>query len=170
MHHFRHALTLAAPTPRVYEALTTDAGIRGWWTPDCHVGSAEGERLSVRFDQRYKVMRIASLQPTRHVAWQCVEAHLHAPGLVQRTDEWLGTTITFDLHELPGRHTRLTFQHRGLTPAAQCFDLCSDGWRHFLASLQSYVETDLGHPYVPQLTAPPTPRQPPPSQAFTVEA
>jgi hypothetical protein len=33
-------------------------------------------------------------------------------------------------------------------PALECYDLCRNGWNHFLASLQQLVETGRGTPWV----------------------
>ena len=38
----------------------------------------------------------------------------------------------------------LYFRHEGLTPELECFDMCHEGWTHYLASLVSYVETGQG--------------------------
>ena len=40
----------------------------------------------------------------------------------------------------------LYFRHQGLTPELECFDMCHEGWTHYLASLVSYVETGEGQP------------------------
>ena len=33
-----HRIGIAAPTERIYRALTTEAGIRAWWTTDVTMG------------------------------------------------------------------------------------------------------------------------------------
>ena len=40
----------------------------------------------------------------------------------------------------------LYFRHQGLTPELECFDMCHEGWTHYLDSLVSYVETGQGQP------------------------
>jgi len=49
--------------------------------------------------------------------------------------------------------TRLDFEHIGLTPALQCFDICQSGWTIFLGSLESLVETGQGQPFLPSFEA-----------------
>ncbi|HEX8310573.1 MAG TPA: SRPBCC domain-containing protein [Chthoniobacteraceae bacterium] len=147
MNHYRRQLLLTATPAAVYEALTTSEGLRGWWTQTCDIATGLG-KSTFRFNNTYKVMQVEYLEPEREVRWQCVEAHLEAPG-VKKTDEWIGTQIVFKLSPDGGGKTQLDLQHLGLTPALECFELCQGGWNHFLASLQSFVETGKGTPLVP---------------------
>ena len=62
------------------------------------------------------------------------------------TPEWAGTTIVFELAPADGG-SELRFRHVGLTPQLECFDMCHEGWTHYLASLVAYVDTGEGHPY-----------------------
>ena len=62
------------------------------------------------------------------------------------TPEWHGTSIVFELAPA-GAGTKLTFRHRGLTPQLECFDMCHEGWTHYLASLVDYVDRGEGQPY-----------------------
>ena len=152
MNHYQRQLLLSASPAAVYRALTTQQGLCGWWTETCEVSNAIGGRATFRFNQNYKVMQIESLAPDREVRWHCVEAHIDMPGL-QRKDEWVGTRIIFKLSPQDDGRTRLDFEHVGLTPAIQCFDVCRDGWNLFLGSLQSLVETGQGKPYLAPETA-----------------
>jgi uncharacterized protein YndB with AHSA1/START domain len=153
MNNYRCQLLLTATPAAVYLALTTSHGLQQWWTPTCETDSVAGGRASFRFDSTHKAMRIERLVPGREVAWQCVEAHIDAPD-VQHKDEWVGTHIVFRLAPTAdGSQTRLDFEHIGLTPALECFDVCRGGWDQFLASLQAWVETGRGRPFVPAATA-----------------
>ncbi len=146
MEHYQQSLVLEASPAAVYAALTQAAGLRGWWTPDCDVDSHVGGRLHLRFGPNYKTLRIAQLVPDREVRWQCTAAHI-AIGEFTRRDEWVGTELVFRLSPQPNGHTRLDFEHIGLVPAFECYGLCSEGWQHFLGSLQQYVATGRGTPY-----------------------
>jgi uncharacterized protein (TIGR02246 family) len=145
--HYSSEIELAAPQSTVYAALTTQQGIQNWWTKTCEVGPAIGSQVIVKFGTTFKVMRIESLLPDREVRWKVTEAHLDAPGLT-RTDEWIGSTITFQLVRESDFVTRLSMEHRGLTPQVECYEICSNGWKQFLASLKSYVESGRGTPFV----------------------
>ena len=147
MSSFKFELVLAAPTSEVYEALTTQQGIQSWWTASSEVGTSVGEQIAIRFGQTFKVMKIEVLRPETEVRWRVIDAHLVVPGLT-RTNEWMGTTILFQLAPQSDALTRLQLEHIGLTPEVECYGLRSQGWHQFLGSLQRYVETGKGSPYV----------------------
>ncbi|SMC27936.1 Uncharacterized conserved protein YndB, AHSA1/START domain [Andreprevotia lacus DSM 23236] len=145
MSHYQSSLIIAASPATVYAALTTADGLRGWWTADCDVATGVGGELRFRFGAHYKHMRIEKLDPAREVRWRCTVAHL-AVDTLKRHDEWVGTELSFRLTGLDDGRTRLDFEHIGLTPTLECYDLCSGGWDHFLASLQQYAQTGQGTP------------------------
>lgn len=147
MMNYKYDILLTAPVSTVYGALTTQRGIRGWWTASSDAGTAVGEQITIRFGTTFKVMRIEKLRPDAEVRWHVIDAQLDVPGLT-RTKEWVGTTITFQLESLSASVTRLSMEHIGLTPQVECYELCSQGWIQFLGSLKRYVETGTGTPYV----------------------
>ena len=146
MHSFKFDLLVAAPAAKVFEALTTQQGIQSWWTTSSEVGTAVGEHITIRFGGTVPAVQLDALQPATEVRWRVVDAHLVVPGLA-RTNEWLGTTIVFQLVPESGAATRLALEHIGLTPQVECYDICSQGWAQFLESLKAYLETGKGTPY-----------------------
>src|SRR4051812_33212154 len=146
MSHYQQTLALRAPPAAVYAALTTPAGLHGWWTDDCDVATEAGAELRVRFDATHKEMRIEHLEPGREVRWLCVGAHI-AVGKLAARDEWVGTRLVFRIAAEGDGRSRLEFEHIGLVPEIACYGMCSDAWRHFLGSLQQFVETGRGTPH-----------------------
>lgn len=146
--HFRKEVHFNAPASALYAALSTQAGLRGWWTQTCTVGDKAGEPARFEFGENYKLMRIELLRPDRQVRWQCLESHIHVDGRTYPQNEWAGTTIVFRINGDTPTHTVLRFEHLGLSPALECFELCNGGWNHFLASLLQYVETGTGNPHL----------------------
>lgn len=146
MSHFRLSLLIKAAPSTVYSALSTQAGLRGWWTEDCDVATEAGGTHRFRFGPHHKDLRIEQLAPGREVRWRCTDAHIDLPQ-IRRKDEWVGTEIVFRLHPQGDGLTRLEFEHLGLVPAFECFEVCNEGWRHFMASLQQYAETGRGTPH-----------------------
>lgn len=146
MNHFQHNMILSASPNAVYAALTTAEGLRGWWTEDCDVSTAVGGKLAFRFGAHHKEMRIERLVADSEVEWLCAAAHIDFERF-SRKDEWVGTRILFHLALHGDTGTRLHFEHVGLVPAFECFGVCSEGWQHFLSSLQKYVDTGHGTPY-----------------------
>ncbi|AOX99820.1 SRPBCC domain-containing protein [Jeongeupia sp. USM3] len=148
MNDYSQSLVLAAPPTRAYAALTTAAGLRGWWTQGCDVDTHVGGSLQFRFGPHYMHMRIEALAPPAEVRWLCTAAHTDIDAFT-RKDEWVGTRLAFRLTATGDGQTRLDFVHIGLVPEFECYDLCRNGWQHFLASLQQYVATGTGTPYRP---------------------
>lgn len=151
MNHYQQTLVIDADPGNVYAALTTEPGLRGWWTRDCDVATGVGATLRFRFGPNHKAMRIEALIPDREVRWLCIEAQIC--GNFVRKDEWVGTRIVFRLTPAGTGRTRLDFEHIGLVPALECYEACDKGWRHFMQSLRQLVETGRGTPYEPAAVA-----------------
>lgn len=146
MSHYQQCLILEATPAAVYSALTTPEGLRGWWTQDCDVAAEVGGTIHFRFGRTHKDVRIERLTPGREVRWRCTGAYIAAARLTHK-DEWVGTQLVFRLTPDREGRTCLHFEHVGLVPAFECYGLCSNGWRHYLGSLQQYAETGRGTPY-----------------------
>jgi len=127
--------TVTASPETVLAALRTTEGVSGWWGPAS--GSADtGGTLEVSFLGGRQVIRM-HVEPSseRRVVWSVEGAVL--------TPDWSDTTIIFDV-EATGDGSTIRFRHQGLTPALECFDMCHEGWTHYVKSLVSYVETGRG--------------------------
>ena len=134
---FQSVRTFAVPPEAVVAALTTPGGVSAWWGPT--IGSlAEGDTFEVGFGSSRRIVIVAAWVGPRHIEWKVKEA--------PHTPEWVGTTIVFDLAPAD-EGAELRFRHDGLTPRLECFDMCHEGWTHYLASLVAYVDTGEGHPY-----------------------
>ena len=146
MDHYRCSLVIEATPAAVYAALTTPAGLRGWWTQDCDVASDVGGTHRLRFECAQKDLRVERLDPGREVQWLCTAAHIGASG-ISRPDEWVGTRMVFRLTADGAARTRLDFEHVGLVPVLECYEVCRAGWQHYLGSLQRWAETGHGTPH-----------------------
>ena len=139
MPDIRHRVAITAPLETVYEAVATTEGISEWWTRDGVRGASdEGSRLQFFFGQPEPaaVMEVTRLDPDGHVTWKCVEG----------ADEWVGTTITFDLSRKDDE-TVVMFAHADWREAVDFMAHCSARWAYFLLSLKGYVETGKGTPF-----------------------
>jgi hypothetical protein len=143
---FKHSLVIAAAPGAAHAALSSIAGLRAWWTEDCDGDPLPGGTFDVHFGGVEKTMRVASPAKDSEVRWVCTAAFIDVPSL-GRKDEWVGTEMIFRLSAVEDGKTRLDFEHIGLAPALECYELCAGGWRQFLGSLRQYVETGTGMPY-----------------------
>jgi len=138
--------TAAAPT-KIYEALTTTAGHRGWWTTDCEIGRKVGDPAVVRFnpmgggsgttEMRF---RIDTLAPGEAVEWTCTGE--------SNNPDWQGTQLAFRLRTPSAGRTTVELVHSGFAARTPVYEACVKGWAHFMQSLKQYVETGTGAPHV----------------------
>jgi uncharacterized protein YndB with AHSA1/START domain len=136
---------IAAPAAQVLAALTTAEGIRGWWTTDCDVSRTEHTyRFRTDGPGASSTFRVEQ-QDARGIALACIT---ETNGM-----DWVGTRLAFGV-EQAGAATRVSLAHTGFAAAAACYEQCVGGWKHFLGSLKSYLETGTGTPHVPGAAAP----------------
>lgn len=151
----RLVVPLDAPPSRVVEALTTQAGLAGWWTPDCDAEPRVGGAVEVRFPGAdfFARFRVTALTPTL-VEWECLDGrHPEATGWKELRG-WVGTRVRFELAPATGDEgeeaTTLTFTHVGLRPELECNAVCRAGWWQFVRqSLRAYVATGAGLAWSP---------------------
>lgn len=132
-----HSLLIEAPVEKVYEALTTQRGLAGWWTTETKAEPAAGTISRFSFGPDYfKEMKIEELRPYNKVKWLCLKGF----------EEWIGTTVTFEL-EPHKRGCSLLFHHDRWKEYTREFAGCSFDWALFLRSLKFLCETGKGFPY-----------------------
>jgi len=128
------------------EAFDAVSHPRAWWSRDI-IGDAD--RLGAEFEFEvegihYSRQRISEFVPGERVVWDVVEARLT---FVADEDEWVGTSIRFDIRPLDGGRSEVRFTHVGLRPDVECYDACSTAWQSFITgSLRRLVETGTGTP------------------------
>jgi hypothetical protein len=127
------------------EAFAAINNVRGWWS-----GATEGcthtlgEEFTYRYeDMHYSKQRITELAPNEMVLWLVTDSFLK---FVQDQSEWSGTEMTFKVAK-KGDETEVRFTHRGLVPAYECFEQCSNTWGFYInGSLRSLIATGRGQP------------------------
>jgi uncharacterized protein YndB with AHSA1/START domain len=125
----------------VFDALTTAAGIAGWWAPATGSG-VEGGELRLTFDADDPlVLQVATAQRPSTVVW-AVKSCDFLP-------DWVGTRPTFALSRSEAGGSEVQFRRHGLTPHLECYNTCRAGWDHYLPSLRRYVESGRGSPSAP---------------------
>ena len=135
---------IKAPLAAVYAALTTEAGVRGWWNARCRIHPEVGGESVYRFNKGgedvHMRFRNAVLDPAGRVEWECV---------ANDNVTWIGTTVRWNLRDANGG-VALHFLHGGWADAVEGTDgfaMVVGGWQHFMTSLKSYVESGAGQPF-----------------------
>lgn len=132
-----HRLLIESPVEKVYEALTTQKGLMGWWTPETTAKPEIGSVSRFAFGPTYaKEMKIEELRPYSKIKWLCLKG----------AEEWIGTTLTFEL-EPHRKGCILFFHHDGWKKQTIEFASCSFDWALFFRSLKFLCETGKGFPY-----------------------
>jgi len=139
-----HNLTIKASPETIYNAVSSEEGIRGWWSKDCNVGTEEGDKSLLKFDKEGKIVEMGfktvSLKPNKKVVWECTE---------NVNPAWINTKIITEISETENG-SQVVFSHaefdekwKGQDP----FEMTKTGWEHFASSLVSYCETGEGQPW-----------------------
>ncbi|MBA3948226.1 MAG: SRPBCC domain-containing protein [Herpetosiphonaceae bacterium] len=145
MENYTQTLHIHTSPHRLYQAVTTAPGLKGWWSDNT---VADNDEMTVRFGGgNFQTMRLVDPTPDQHVAWEWIAQNFPVPGTAQ-TDEWVGTRVVFEIQANPDDSSTLVFTHMGLTPQLACYDLCNPGWHSSLESLKQYLEQGAGTPYV----------------------
>jgi len=142
--HPRFAVT----AERVFSALATTDGFKGWWTLHCEVSETVGGQSSFHFPSGgfFAVMRTLRREPSRLLEWECIDSkHDDSTGYADLHD-WVGTRILFEIRDLGSGQSQLDFTHFRLN-ALECADNCISGWSFLLnESLRGLLETGKGQP------------------------
>jgi len=101
MANIRQNLTIKASVKQVYDAITLEDGLKGWWTHDASAKPQERNINHFKFGDKYfNKMKISKLNSPNGIYWECVDGD----------KEWIGTKLSFELEEKNGI-TLLKFSH-----------------------------------------------------------
>jgi uncharacterized protein YndB with AHSA1/START domain len=135
-------VAFAVPQEKVFDAIASAGGIRGWWTGLVTGSTEQGGTLRLEFEGAAEeiVLRVDRSDRPSRVEWTCLSSSSHA--------EWNGTRMVFELRPTGADSCELDFRHEGLVPELHCYDVCERGWDSFLGgSLVGFVERGQGSPF-----------------------
>ena len=134
-----HGIEIEASPEKVYDALTTQKGLRGWWTLDSLIAepSEEGGTAEFGFERRAVVfkMRIDELAPGELVSWKCVGG----------PKEWKGTRLRWEIAKSKNGSV-LEFTHSKWKSVDEYFRMCNSTWGELMYRFKAYVEKGLAEP------------------------
>jgi len=136
-----HRIDIAAPAEKIYQAITTEAGVKAWWTTDVQMDNRVGGRAVFGFFNHSTVfhMRIEQLTPPTFVRWSCVEN--------TTSPDWIGTTQEFKLDPQDDGEVLLKFFHGGWKSGEDHCYYCNTTWGHLLVCLKQYAERRVENSY-----------------------
>jgi len=133
-----HEVTIQGAPDKIYEAITQQNGLRGWWTTQATAQPAVGSVSEFKFygGQVAMQFKVDALEPAHRVAWSALSG----------VPDWLGTHVTFDLTPVENG-TKLLFGHRDFASYDGSYAMTNFNWGWYLISLKRYIETGKGEPH-----------------------
>jgi uncharacterized protein YndB with AHSA1/START domain len=135
MADIKHTLVIKTAPAKVYEAITTQAGLSGWWAKQTTAKPEVGFINVFTFGTIRNEFKVTGLDANKRAEWKCINS----------IDEWIGTTVTFELEEKDG-NTTLRFTHGGWKEITDLYARCNYDWARFLRSLKLLCENGAGEP------------------------
>jgi uncharacterized protein YndB with AHSA1/START domain len=135
---YARTLRVNASPGKLFDALTSVAGLAAWWVPVSGSGEAGGELRFIMNSPEPLVIRVDEATRPTMVRWTVTECGF--------LPDWVGTRPVFAITPVDAGASSLRFRHHGLTPELDCIEMCTSGWNHYLASLRDYAEVGRGHP------------------------
>ena len=134
-------LPIRAPEDRVYDAVSTPAGLDAWLTKRSAGERAPGAEFQLGFGPGYD---------WRATVTKCVPNAEFELQIVHADPDWLGTRIEFRLEGRPGL-TQLRFRHSGWPEANEHWRVSCYCWPAYLRLLRRYLEHGEIVPYEQRL-------------------
>jgi len=145
--NFQKTIKVSTTKEKAFEAVTIQ--INKWWGNVDNTNITKmSDEFSIYFEEETEWRFVISkLDKFNEVRWKCIHADHTFSGLKGIKEEWLNSEIIFSFKELKENTIELSFEHNGLTPDLNCYDICDAGWTHFIVtSLKQYLETGKGLP------------------------
>jgi uncharacterized protein YndB with AHSA1/START domain len=144
MNRIYHKVGIQATAERIFNALTTQSGLAGWWTNEVTGAfsgghSRPGETIRCGFGSLGSMeMEVDELSRERKVRWECKKG----------PEDWIGSHIEFTLEKSStnDQMTIVYFNHQDWKKESEFMGHCSMKWAVFLLSLKSLIEKGEGNP------------------------
>ena len=140
----KRQIEINASSEKVYEAITTAAGIHGWWSHNSAIALEVGsEHIMYFVKEGHSIVmkfRVDEMNANKSVVWTCTE---------NGNPAWVGTRIYFELATVDGK-TQVSFTHADWDEKFKGTPLyvsVPPTWDAFMGSLKNYCETGVGQPW-----------------------
>ena len=132
-----HDFPVSAPASRVFEAVSTPAGLDRWWTITSSGEPQLGTEYALDFGPEYQWRaRVSACEPDRLFELELTDA----------MDDWMGTRVRFELTESNGT-TQVKFAHRLWPGATEHYRVSTFCWAMYLRLMKRNVEHGEFVPY-----------------------
>jgi hypothetical protein len=127
------------------EVFTAINNPRRWWSEEITGSTDEVDKVfNYHFEDIHECkLKVLELVPGKKVVWHILDNNFK---FIKDKTEWINTKVVFDIAEEGGR-TKMVFTHVGLVPEYECYDVCYQGWTHYIqTSLKNYISIGEGNP------------------------
>ena len=143
------------------EAFNAINDVRGWWSEEIEGSTVKlNDEFKYHFEDIHRCqIKLIEVIADKKIVWLVMDNYFkpgifdEASGHLRNNDrftndkaEWTDTKISFEISRKDNK-TQIRFIHLGLVPEYECFDVCSNGWTHYIRqSLLSLITTGKGQP------------------------
>lgn len=136
-----HYFPIKAPSQKVFQTISTPAGLDAWWTKRSSGEAKSGSEYELWFGPKYDWRAVVSrLKPNSEFELEMTRAH----------EDWQGTRVGFHLQEKDGL-THVRFHHMGWPKANEHYYTSCYCWAMYLRLLKRNVEHGEFVPYEDRL-------------------
>ena len=132
-----HFVRIHAAPEGVFQAITTEAGLGGWWSTAVRADPADSV-IHFRFAGDFNPdMKVTNLETNRLVEWRCIAGH----------DNWRGNSFSFELREINSETNLMFVQVYAQELSDEVYGTYNFNWGYYLQSLKLFCETGKGTPF-----------------------
>lgn len=137
-----HEIRIGAAAVEIFKLLTTQEGLRAWWTDSVVAKPEIGHVNRFGFANGTVEMpfRVDRSDSGRALVWTCVQGD-------RVPIEWVGTRIVATLARAAEDSTRLQFSHEAWQPGSKSFPLCNTTWGELMHRLRDTAEGEQPGPH-----------------------
>jgi uncharacterized protein YndB with AHSA1/START domain len=129
---------IAAEAERIYESLSTNDGVNGWWSNHTEGPNGVGSTMKVAFPDAPMSFdfEVTEEVPHEKVSWHCLAG----------PPEWVGTDISFRIGD-GDEETNVLFVHDGWKTTEESFPFIAYSWAQILPRLKTLSEKKARDPF-----------------------
>ena len=132
-----HFVRVHAAPEKVFQALTTEAGLSNWWSTAVDVDEAAG-MIHFHFAGDFNPdMKVVNQQTNQLVEWECTDGH----------DNWKANTFLFEVRAVRGETDLMFVQVYAQELTDEVYGTYNYNWGYYLHSLKLFCETGTGTPF-----------------------
>ena len=134
-----HRIRIHANPSAVFKAVSTENGMKAWYTPQIEGSFEEGKTATFRFNNGEAfTWRTTALIPDKQVDRECTEG----PGVAR------GTKVSYEIESDKDGEAILKLEHTNWPDGHEALSTCNTLWGILLGQLREYVEKGKSSPAI----------------------